>query len=90
MPMLLVNMGPFTSSLISGLLVETSVVAQDGETVVIGGMIQQTDQKNETKVPWLGDLPYVGTAFRYRTQVRMKREILVILTPRFAAVAIIR
>jgi type II secretion system protein D len=61
--------------------VETSVVAQDGETVVIGGMIQQRDLKNETKVPWLGDLPYVGTAFRYRTQVREKREVLVILTP---------
>jgi hypothetical protein len=61
--------------------VETSVVAQDGETVVIGGMIQQRDLKNETKVPWLGDLPYVGAAFRYRTQVREKREVLVILTP---------
>jgi hypothetical protein len=62
--------------------VETSVVAQDGETVVIGGMIQQTDQKTETKIPCLGDLPYLGTAFRYRTQIRQKRELLVILTPR--------
>jgi type II secretory pathway component GspD/PulD (secretin) len=61
--------------------VETSCVAQDGETVVIGGMIQERDQKNETKVPWLGDLPYVGAAFRYRTQIREKREVLVILTP---------
>jgi type II secretory pathway component GspD/PulD (secretin) len=61
--------------------VETSCVAQDGETVVIGGMIQTRDLKNETKVPGLGDLPYVGAAFRYRTQVREKREVLVILTP---------
>jgi general secretion pathway protein D len=62
--------------------VETSVVAQDGETVVIGGMIQLTDQQLETKIPCLGDLPYIGSAFRYRTQVRQKNELLVILTPR--------
>jgi type II secretion system protein D len=62
--------------------VETSCVAQDGETVVIGGMIQQSDDKVENKIPCLGDLPYIGGAFRYRTQVRLKREILVILTPR--------
>ena len=55
--------------------VETSVVAQDGETVVIGGMIQQPDQQLENKIPCLGDLPYIGAAFRYRTQVREKREI---------------
>src|SRR5206468_5410585 len=56
--------------------------AQDGETIVIGGMIQQADQTNENKVPCLGDLPYLGAAFRYRTQVRKKTELLVILTPR--------
>jgi general secretion pathway protein D len=61
--------------------VETSLVAQDGETVVVGGLIQQTDQKNENKVPCLGDLPYIGAAFRFRTQQRIKRELIVILTP---------
>ncbi|MBX7102475.1 MAG: hypothetical protein K1X57_00235 [Gemmataceae bacterium] len=61
--------------------VETTVAASDGETVVIGGLIQTIDSKQENKVPWLGDLPYVGAAFRYRTQKREKRELLVILTP---------
>lgn len=61
--------------------VETTCVAQDGETVVIGGMIQQRDLKTENKIPALGDLPYIGAAFRYRTQVREKKELLVILTP---------
>jgi type II secretion system protein D len=61
--------------------VETTVVGQDGETVVIGGMIAQRDTKTETKVPCLGDIPYIGAAFRYRTQVRQKSELLVILTP---------
>jgi hypothetical protein len=61
--------------------VETTVVAQDGETVILGGMIQQRDTKQENKIPCLGDLPYVGAAFRYRTQVRSKTELLIVLTP---------
>jgi hypothetical protein len=61
--------------------VETTVVGQDGETVMIGGLIAQRDQKTETKVPYFGDLPYIGAAFRYRTQVRQKTELMVILTP---------
>ncbi len=59
----------------------TTVSAQDGETVAIGGIISRRDEKNENKVPWLGDLPYIGTAFRYRTQAKTKTELLVILTP---------
>jgi hypothetical protein len=53
----------------------------DGETVAIGGMIQTRDQKNENKIPWLGDLPGVGALFRFRTQVKSKQELMVILTP---------
>jgi len=60
---------------------ETTVSARDGETVAIGGLIQKRDTKNENKYPWLGDLPYVGTLFRYRTQDKTKTELLVILTP---------
>ena len=56
-------------------------MAQDGETVAIGGMIQKRDSKTENKYPWLGDLPYVGSLFRYRTQSKAKTELLVILTP---------
>ena len=61
--------------------VETTVVAGDGETVAIGGLIAKTDNKNENKIPWLGDLPAVGALFRFRTQTKTKRELLVILTP---------
>jgi hypothetical protein len=60
---------------------ETTVVAQDGETVILGGLIQQRDNKTENKVPCLGDLPYVGALFRYRTQSRTKTELIMILTP---------
>lgn len=61
--------------------IETTVVASDNETVIIGGLISTNDTKHENKVPGLGDLPYVGAAFRYRTQSREKRELIVILTP---------
>jgi Bacterial type II and III secretion system protein len=60
---------------------ETTVFARDGETVVIGGMIQRRDTKTENKVPVLGDLPYLGALFRYRTQDKSKVELLVIMTP---------
>jgi type II secretory pathway component GspD/PulD (secretin) len=62
--------------------VETTVSVQDGETVAIGGLITNSDKRNDNKIPWLGDLPYVGALFRYRTEMKAKTELLVILTPR--------
>jgi general secretion pathway protein D len=62
--------------------VETTVIAADGETVAIGGLIVRNNGRNENKIPWLGDLPVLGTLFRYRTQRKEKQELLVILTPR--------
>ena len=61
--------------------VTTTVLAGDGETVAIGGLIQKTDNKTENKIPWFGDLPGVGVLFRYRQQVKKKTELLIILTP---------
>lgn len=61
--------------------VQTTVLAADGETVVLGGLITRSDTRNENGIPWFKDLPYVGSAFRYRTQVIAKRELLVIMTP---------
>ena len=60
---------------------ETTVSAYDGETIVLGGMISRRDTKNENKAPWLGDLPYLGALFRYRTQQRSKTELIIIMTP---------
>src|SRR5439155_505047 len=61
--------------------VDTTIVAQDGETVILGGIISKRDAKAENKIPVLGDIPYVGAAFRYRTRVHTRKELLVILTP---------
>src|SRR5262249_42111505 len=62
-------------------IIDTTVIARDGETVAIGGLITRKDTKNENKVPWFGDLPYVGALFRYRTDSKQKQELVVILTP---------
>jgi hypothetical protein len=62
--------------------VETTVLAADGETVVLGGLISKRDEKTERKIPWVGDLPWVGAAFRFRSQVQERREIVFIMTPR--------
>jgi hypothetical protein len=61
--------------------VDTTVIAMDGETVVIGGLIQKKNERNENKIPWVGDLPVVGSLFRYRSQIKSKTELLIILTP---------
>ena len=61
--------------------VETTVIAQDGETVIIGGLIARRNLKEENKIPWFGDLPGVGALFRYRQQLKEKTELVVLLTP---------
>src|SRR5262249_25952250 len=61
--------------------VSTTVLAGDGDTVVIGGLINKRDTKREHKVLILGDIPYLGAAFRFRSQEKSKNELLVIMTP---------
>ena len=63
-------------------LASTTISAADGQTVAIAGLITRRDDKQERKVPWLGDIPYVGAAFRFRTHARQKNELLIVLTPR--------
>src|SRR5262249_3406383 len=60
-------------------IVDTTIIAGDGETVAIGGLITRSDAKSENKIPWFGDLPYLGTLFRYRQQLKKKQELLVVL-----------
>jgi hypothetical protein len=78
-----VNLGNGVNSpIFNQQIVDTTVTARDGETVVIGGLITRNVSKTENKIPWLGDLPYLGAAFRYRQEVKTKQELVVILTPR--------
>lgn len=55
---------------------------KDGETLVIGGMIQEEDSKVVRKIPILGDLPVVGTVFRSTTSRKTKSELVIMITPR--------
>ena len=57
------------------------VRVKDGETLVIGGMIQESEAKSVTKIPFLGDLPLIGMFFRSTNTAREKEEMVIMLTP---------
>nr|WP_313550995.1 type IV pilus secretin PilQ [Pseudomonas sp.] len=62
--------------------VNAKVLVADGETIVIGGVFSNTQSKSTSKVPLLGDVPYVGRLFRRDLVTDEKVELLVFLTPR--------
>jgi len=62
--------------------VKTQVLVENGGTVVIGGIFEQQDREDITKVPWLGDVPYLGNLFKTRTTTSSKTELLIFLTPK--------
>lgn len=62
--------------------VNAKVLAADGETIVIGGVFSNTQSKKVEKVPFLGDLPFLGRLFRRDLVSDQKSELLVFLTPR--------
>src|SRR5438477_6676728 len=62
--------------------VKTEVLVENGGTVVIGGIYEQTDRTDITKVPLLGDLPVIGWLFKNSTLTTGKTELLVFITPR--------
>src|SRR6185312_1250814 len=61
--------------------VTTTVELESGQTFVIGGLIQHEVQANVSKVPCLGDLPWLGTFFRSTSYTDQEQEVLVIVTP---------
>ena len=63
-------------------MVNTNVLVNNGETVVLGGIFEQENLNKQTKVPFLGDLPYVGKLFRRDSKTENKRELLIFVTPR--------
>jgi len=58
------------------------VLVENGGTVVIGGIFEQNDREDITKVPWLGDVPYLGWLFKTKTNTSTKTELLIFLTPK--------
>lgn len=62
--------------------INTNVLVDNGETVVLGGIFEQENNNMQTKVPFLGDIPYLGRLFRKDVKEEKKRELLIFVTPR--------
>jgi general secretion pathway protein D len=60
---------------------DTVVVTPDGQTVVIGGLMQNTKTSSDNKIPFLGDIPGLGSLFKRRSSNGSKTELLIFLTP---------
>ena len=63
-------------------MLNTNVLVDNGETVVLGGIFEEENVNKQTKVPFLGDIPYVGRLFRKDIKSDNKRELLIFVTPR--------
>ncbi len=70
------------SPIIAQRRVETVVTVMDGQTVVIGGLIQSSSEDRKTKVPILGDIPGIGRAFQTDQFNDVRTELLIIMTPK--------
>ena len=66
-----------TRELLSGL-----IRLRDGQSLILSGIIQETQQSSETKVPILGDIPILGALFRSRTNRNDRSEVIILLTPK--------
>jgi type IV pilus assembly protein PilQ len=62
--------------------ISTQVLVENGETIVLGGIFQQTSTNDVSKVPLFGDLPVVGSLFKTTQKIEEKRELLIFVTPK--------
>ena len=62
--------------------VETQVLVADGQTVVLGGIYETERRETINKVPFLGDIPFVGNLFKSKSRIDNKAELLIFVTPR--------
>jgi type IV pilus assembly protein PilQ len=67
--------------------VNTAVLIEDGQTVVIGGVYEFRDRSDVQKVPFLGDIPFLGNLFKKKGKNKEKAELLVFVTPKVLQVA---
>ena len=62
-------------------VIENNVIADDGQIIVLGGLIEDTEGDNEEKVRGLGDIPVLGNLFKYKTRSRQKTNLMIFLRP---------
>ena len=65
--------------------VQTQVLVENGGTVVLGGIYEHSERTQTTKVPWLGDIPYVGWLFKNQARINDKTELIIFITPRIVS-----
>jgi type IV pilus assembly protein PilQ len=65
--------------------VESKIVVRDGDTVVIGGILKTSDQRNESGVPWFMKIPVLGWLFKTEGITKNRRQLMVFITPRIIA-----
>ncbi len=70
---------------INSRLADTVVVVPDGQTVIIGGLMETQMNTSESKVPLLGDIPWLGNAFKRKQKQSVKTELMIFLTPHIVA-----
>ncbi len=82
---------PFSSTLTTNTInqpvftvreVTTSVMVADGQTIVLGGLIREETQKTTDKVPILGDIPLAGRLFQSKTEKKLKKNLIIFVTPK--------
>jgi general secretion pathway protein D len=62
--------------------IKTEVIAQSGQSIMLGGLISDNNTKSKSKVPLLGDLPFVGFLFRSEKDSTRKTELIIVVTPK--------
>jgi type IV pilus assembly protein PilQ len=67
--------------------VNTAVLIEDGQTVVIGGVYEFKSTQDVQKVPFLGDIPFLGNLFKKKGRTKEKAELLIFVTPKVLRVA---
>jgi general secretion pathway protein D len=60
---------------------KSSVAVQDGSTIVLGGLIKENKTVSETKVPFLGDIPFFGQVFKSKTSNKIRNELIIFIRP---------
>jgi general secretion pathway protein D len=73
--------GTVSAPLINSRSADTVVVTPDGQTVIIGGLMENAKAESESKIPFLGDIPLLGNLFKHKITTSGKTELMVFLTP---------
>jgi general secretion pathway protein D len=79
------SLGGTESPIIRNRIAETTMVVKDGQTLVIGGLIEETSSRSREGLPYLSKIPILGYLFGETIEVMSKKELVLLITPRVVA-----